>query len=167
MGLFTLPRGLAAAAAAFLVVRACGPAPSSNGFVYPISPKAAGWAPATWTQDQGVDINAPCGTTLVAVSSGQIIGEGISGFGKYAPELLADAGPLKDRMIYYGHVQRDLVPVGAHVKAGQPIAEVGTLGISRGCHVEMGVSELGSTYVPTYHATSATMLKLLTDAYQS
>jgi murein DD-endopeptidase MepM/ murein hydrolase activator NlpD len=147
MGLFSLRRGLLAAATAFAAVSACGPAANPTGFVYPISPKTAGWAPPTWTQDQGVDINAPCGTTLVAVSSGQIIGEGISGFGKYAPQLLADSGPLKDRMIYYGHVQRDLV--------------------ARGCHVEMGVSKLGSTDVPAYHATSATMLKLLTDAYQS
>ena len=112
-----------------------------------------------------MDINAPCGTTLVAVSSGRIVSEGISGFGPYAPELLVDSGPLAGRMVYYGHVQRDYVPVGRHVSAGQPIAQVGTLGISTGCHVEIGVSPPGSTWVPGFRATSAEMTGLLTAAY--
>jgi murein DD-endopeptidase MepM/ murein hydrolase activator NlpD len=142
----------------------CSPPSPSGAFIFPLS-RAQAWGPATWSQDQGVDINAPCGANLAAPAAGRIIGEGISGFGPYAPRLLVDSGPLAGRMIYLGHVQHDYVRVGAHVRAGQWIAQVGTLGISFGCHVEIGISWRGSMAIPAYRATSAEMLQLLRTSY--
>ena len=159
--------GLIVTLAAAVTLGATGCSPVSTGLIYPIVPKAMSWTPGTWSQDQGVDINAPCGAKLAAVASGRIIAEGIGGFGPYAPELLIDSGPLAGRMVYYGHVEHDYVPVGAHVKAGQWIAQVGTLGISYACHVEMGISPRGSTQLPGWHATSGEMINLLTLAYFS
>jgi murein DD-endopeptidase MepM/ murein hydrolase activator NlpD len=134
-----------------------------NGVVYPflIPGQAAG--PDGWTQDQGVDIGAPCGTTLVAMAPGQIIGQGISGFGPFAPELLVTAGPLAGRTIYYGHVQADLAPLGTQVSAGQPVAQIGDLGISFGCHLEIGISPPGAPpgTIPADHQTSQEMWDLL------
>jgi murein DD-endopeptidase MepM/ murein hydrolase activator NlpD len=147
-----------------LAVAGCSP-PAPSTIVFPIYPKTQAWTPGTWSQDQGVDITAPCGTRLVAVASGRVIREGMSGFGPYAPQLLIDSGPLAGRMVYYGHVQRVFVRTGTHVNAGQVIAQVGTLGYSFGCHLEIGISRPRSAALPSWHATSAEMLRLLDLAY--
>jgi murein DD-endopeptidase MepM/ murein hydrolase activator NlpD len=157
---------LAIAAALCFTVTACSPV--SSTIVFPISPKARAFPPGTWSQDQGVDITAPCGTHLVAAASGRIVGEGgfvMNGFGPYATRLLIDSGPLAGRTIYYGHVQKDYVRVGTHVTAGQVIADVGTLGLSYGCHVEIGISVPGSAAPAGWHQTSAEMLRLLDLSY--
>jgi murein DD-endopeptidase MepM/ murein hydrolase activator NlpD len=151
------------AALGMVVLASCSPIPTT-AFIFPLS-RAQAWGPGTWSQDQGVDINAPCGANLGSPENGVIIAEGIGGFGPYAPELLVTAGPLTGRMIYLGHVQLDYVPVGAHVRAGQWIAQVGTLGISFACHVEIGISPPGSRSLPAYHQTSAEMLSLLASSY--
>jgi murein DD-endopeptidase MepM/ murein hydrolase activator NlpD len=146
---------------------------SHGGFVFPFLAGHAS-SPSTWTQDQGVDLAAngyACGSAavLVAVGDGTIIQEGISGFGPTAPVIRMSSGPLAGRNVYYGHTGRVYVPVGAHVHAGQPIAEVGcgSVGYSSAPHLEIGVSVPGGpSCCPAWHQTSGTMYQLLLASYR-
>lgn len=162
------------------------PAPVFAGSPYPVAP--SGWvfplypvssvAPTSWwTLDQGVDLggsNSQCGSKLVelAVASGTIVREGLEGFGQWAPVLHVDSGPDRGRYIYYGHASPDLVPVGTHVSAGQPIADVGCgdVGISFAPHLEIGMLPTGASNsedMPSEGQTSHETLGNLRSAYDT
>lgn len=138
---------------------------STAGFVFPFQRPSLAQSSGAWTLDQGVDINADgnaCGASaiLVAVGNGVVIQEGISGFGPTAPVLRMTSGPFKGRNVYYGHTGHVYVPVGAHVTAGQPLAQIGCgrVGNSSAPHVEIGVGEPGGPpCCPGFNATSSEM----------
>jgi len=149
----------------------------AGGWVFPLFPVTHVVARSWWSSDQGVDLGGTadqCGRHLLelAVASGTIVREGLEGFGEQAPVLRVDSGPDKGRFIYYGHAFPVLEPVGTHVSAGQPIAEVGCgrVGISTAPHLEIGMLPAGAGSpedLPAIGETAPETLLKLTSAYRS
>lgn len=83
----------------------------------------------------GVDVAAPIGTPIQAVSDGTVIEAGpASGFGLWLRLRHTDG-----TVTVYGHINRALAKVGQKVKAGDEIAEVGNRGKSTGPHLHLEI----------------------------
>jgi murein DD-endopeptidase MepM/ murein hydrolase activator NlpD len=102
---------------------------------YPFEPAFGGY-PHFHT---GVDLGGPLGTPIVAAADGVVAAADVSTVGYGNHIIIAHAGGM---LTLYGHLEAMLVKVGDVVKAGQPIALLGSTGNSTGphCHFEVRVN---------------------------
>jgi murein DD-endopeptidase MepM/ murein hydrolase activator NlpD len=103
-------------------------------------------SPMGWRRDpihgglrfhKGLDIAAPSGTPVKAVTGGTVVESGLRGGYGNTVVIQADDG----RRMLFAHNQQNFVRVGDRVERGEAIAEVGSSGRSTGPHVHFEVSE--------------------------
>lgn len=84
----------------------------------------------------GIDIPAPSGTKIVAADSGVVIysGRGLGGYGN-TTVISHEQGFFT----VYAHARRNYTRRGQRVRKGEPIAEIGNTGRSRGNHLHFEV----------------------------
>ena len=120
-------------------------------FIYPHStpyPISSGFGmrehPVTGGQKKhnGIDFSAPWGANILAVADGQVSFAGDMGGCGNAVEINHSGGYLSK----YCHALKVLVQKGQSVKAGTPIALVGTTGTSTGNHLHLGI-KLNGQYI--------------------
>jgi murein DD-endopeptidase MepM/ murein hydrolase activator NlpD len=111
-------------------------APGSGGYVKPVDGRFTSGFGARWgTTHYGIDLAAPIGTPIRAVTDAVVIEAGpASGFGLWMRLRHPDG-----TVTVYGHMNTIDRPTGAHVAAGEQIATVGTRGQSTGPHLHFEV----------------------------
>jgi murein DD-endopeptidase MepM/ murein hydrolase activator NlpD len=93
---------------------------------------------------QGIDIAAPKGTPILAAGAGQVLmADWTPDFGNVV--LISHGNGL---FTYYGHAMRLLVEQGFHVQKGQPIALLGSSGISSAPHLHFEIWKDGEPIDP-------------------
>lgn len=110
-------------------------APATGRVTSEFGPRASPLDPNRPDFHPGIDIGAALGAPVWAASTGTVLYAGPSkGFGNEI--ILLHAG---DVTTVYGHMSRLLVTAGTAVRAGQPIALVGSEGESTGPHLHFEV----------------------------
>jgi murein DD-endopeptidase MepM/ murein hydrolase activator NlpD len=94
---------------------------------------------------EGIDIPAPVGTPIVAVTDGQVVysGEELGGYGNLT--VIAHKGGL---FTVYAHANVNLTIKGQLVKKGEQIAAVGNTGHSTGAHLHFELRQDGEAQNP-------------------
>jgi len=122
--------------------------PPSGGLVLPMEPGSfrvsSGYGPRDGDMHNGIDYAAPVGTPIFAAAAGTVVKAGpASGFGLWIVIDHQVDGRLVSTV--YGHMWADGMGVaeGDPVQAGQPIAQVGSNGVSTGPHLHFEVWEGG------------------------
>ena len=122
-----------------------------------VLPPSVGVISSLWgdgRDHRGIDIANCEGTPIVAVADGTVIDSGPApGFGLWV-RVRHDDGTITT----YGHNRDNLVKVGEHVRAGQPIATMGNRGESTGPHLHFEVTAPDGQKVdpsPWLHVNSA------------
>jgi murein DD-endopeptidase MepM/ murein hydrolase activator NlpD len=99
----------------------------------------------SWSEHQGVDFQAPAGTSIVAAGDGVVTKAARDPV--YGNLLVIDHG---DRFqSRYAHASELLVSEGAKVKRGQAIARVGATGRATGPHLHYEVMREGKPIDPS------------------
>lgn len=101
-----------------------------------------------WKLHDGTDFGAPCGSPIVATAAGTVTSVTFSS--AYGNRLLiAHGGAASGRLVTaYNHAASYQVAVGDRVAQGQVIGQVGTTGLSTGCHLHFQVWVDGSLVNP-------------------
>lgn len=107
-----------------------------GGYVKPVEGEfTSGWGPRWGSSHYGVDIAAPLGTPIRAVTDGRVIEAGpATGFGLWIRLQHGDG-----TVTVYGHMDTIDAAQGADVSAGQQIATVGDRGQSTAPHLHFEV----------------------------
>ena len=94
---------------------------------------------------EGIDIPAPVGTPIVAITNGQVVysGNEMTGYGNIT--VLSHLGGY---FTVYAHASKNLTQNGQSVKKGETISLVGNTGHSTGPHLHFELREEGETMDP-------------------
>lgn len=116
-----------------------------SGFLWPargVLTSRFGWR--SRRHHDGIDIASPYGTTVFAAKEGRVIFSGwYYGYGR---AVIIDHGAGLTTL--YGHSSALLVRSGQTVEAGQPIARVGSTGLSTGPHLHFEIRVNGRAVNP-------------------
>jgi Peptidase family M23 len=140
-------------------------APPSGGYSPPttfsgrtVKPIAGGYTVTSWFGNRvhptlgvvkfhdGIDLAAPTGTPVLAVSGGTVTFQGV--MDGYGNTLIIDHGGGYSSL--YGHLNSFLTKgAGGFIPAGAPIATVGSTGRSTGPHLHLNIQKNGVNIDPT------------------
>jgi len=128
---------------------------SWGSYYYPYGTNARG----QYFWHHGIDLQASHGTIIVAVGDGTITHAGSDKTTQVGPwpdfygqaVIIEHDQRWEGMPVYtlYGHVSRVFVRVGQQVKAGEPIAAVGQLGVALGPHLHLEVRLGAGSYYDT------------------